>query len=35
MQCYDQVDYITLHKYFSKKNVDTPDYLCMPARRIG
>ena len=31
MQCFDQVDYITLHKYISKAGLTTPDYLCMPS----
>ncbi len=30
MQCFDQVDYITLHRYLSKAGIDTPDYLCQP-----
>lgn len=31
MQCFDQVDFITLHKYISKAGLTTADYLCMPA----
>jgi len=35
MQCYDRVDYITLHKYLSKKDIDTHSYLCMPHQVDG
>ena len=31
MQCFDEVDFITLHKYISKQGLETQDYLCMPA----
>lgn len=30
MECYHEVDKIALHKYLSKKGMDTTDYLCSP-----
>lgn len=35
MQCYDQVDYITLHKYLTRKDVDLSSYLCLPLQVDG
>ena len=31
MQCFDQVDFITLHRYLSKKGLNTAAYLSSPA----
>ena len=30
MECFDEVDYITLHRYLNKQGIETPDYLCQP-----